>query len=360
MLEEKRAPEDFALWKRDEKHQMQWDSPWGRGFPGWHIECSAMARKYLGDTLDIHTGGEDNAFPHHECEIAQSEALTGKPFSNFWLHTRFLQLDGRRMAKSSGPMMVVEDLEARGYSPRVVRYFLLSAHYRTPLNFSWEGLDAAKATLDSLDAMMRGLAADSNAADRAEVAARLAQVEGRNLALYGYGVKGFTLSMIETAMELTNGQASAGIIRDILAAGREMLSQPVEPLPGVDQALAELSERYRLVLITKGDLLHQEQKLAASGLGDLFAAVEIVSEKDADTYRRVFERHGTGAAEAAMCGNSLKSDILPALEAGAWAAYLPYSVTWAHEMADAPTDHPRFAELGSISQLPGWLTKLTA
>ena len=197
-------------------------------------------------------------------------------------------------------------------------------------------------------------------ADRAEVAARLAQVEGRNLALYGYGVKGFTLSMIETAMELTNGQASAGIIRDILAAGREMLNEPVEPLPGVDQALTELSERYRLVLITKGDLLHQEQKLAASGLGDLFAAVEIVSEKDADTYRRVFERHGTGAAEAAMCGNSLKSDILPALEAGAWAAYLPYSVTWAHEMADAPTDHPRFAELGSISQLPGWLTKLTA
>ena len=170
VLEEKRAPEDFALWKRDEKHQMQWDSPWGRGFPGWHIECSAMARKYFGDTLDIHTGGEDNAFPHHECEIAQSEALTGKPFSRFWLHTRFLVLDGKKMAKSSGPMVNLGDIETRGYAHRVVRYYLLSAHYRTPLNFSWEGLDAAKSAVESLDAMVRGLVEDANAPDRPEVA----------------------------------------------------------------------------------------------------------------------------------------------------------------------------------------------
>ena len=132
-----------------------------------------------------------------------------------------------------------------------------------------------------------------------------------------------------------------------------MLAHPVETLPGVDAALAALSERYRLVLITKGDLLHQEQKLAASGLGDLFAAVEIVSEKDARTYETVFARHGTGAGEAAMCGNSIRSDILPALEAGAWAAHVPYPLTWAHEMADAPTGHPRFAELASIPRVAG-------
>ena len=195
----------------------------------------------------------------------------------------------------------------------------------------------------------------ADVADRQVLEARLSEVERRNLRLYGYGVKGFTLSMIETAMELTDGQAPSAVIREILAAGREMLSEPVEPLPGVDAALAELSQRYRLVLITKGDLLHQEQKLAASGLGDLFAAVEIVSEKDASTYERVFARHGTGAGEAAMCGNSMKSDILPALEAGSWAAHVPYPLTWAHEVAEAPLGHPRFAELASISEFPGWL-----
>ena len=195
-------------------------------------------------------------------------------------------------------------------------------------------------------------------ADREVLEARLSEVERRNLRLYGYGVKGFTLSMIETAMELTDGEAPSAVIREILAAGREMLSEPVEPLPGVDAALAKLSERYRLVLITKGDLLHQEQKLAASGLGDLFAAIEIVSEKDASTYERVFARHGTGAEEAAMCGNSMKSDILPALEAGSWAAHVPYPLTWAHEVAEAPQGHPRFAELASISDFPAWLAKV--
>ena len=199
-------------------------------------------------------------------------------------------------------------------------------------------------------------------ADHAEpdfLDSRLAEVERRNLALYGYGVKGFTLSLIETAMDITGGQPPGRIIAEILAAGREMLAHPVETLPGVDQVIADLSENYRLVLITKGDLLHQEQKLAASGLGDLFAAVEIVSEKDASTYERVFARHGTGAAEAAMCGNSMRSDILPALEAGAWAAHVPYPLTWAHEMADAPVGHGRFVELGSISEFPAWVKSLS-
>jgi putative hydrolase of the HAD superfamily len=188
--------------------------------------------------------------------------------------------------------------------------------------------------------------------------ARLAAVERRNLALYGYGVKGFTLSLIETAMELTGGEPSGRVIAEILAAGREMLAHPVETLPGVDAALAALSDAYRLVLITKGDLLHQEQKLAASGLGELFVAVEIVSEKDAATYARVFARHGTGPEEAAMCGNSLRSDVLPALEAGAFAAHIPYPLTWAHEMAEAPQGHPRFAELAAIADLPAWVRGL--
>lgn len=192
-------------------------------------------------------------------------------------------------------------------------------------------------------------------ADRDTLEARLAETEKRNLRLYGYGVKGFTLSMIETAMELTGGEAPASVVREILAAGREMLAHPVETLPGVDEALAALSERYRLVLITKGDLLDQERKLAASGLGDLFAAVEIVSEKDHRTYDRIFARHGTGADEAVMAGNSMKSDVLPALEAGAFAVHIPYVITWAHELADAPENHARFGALDSIADLPAWI-----
>ena len=207
-------------------------------------------------------------------------------------------------------------------------------------------------TQDRFRALMADVAAPETLDER------LAEVERRNLALYGYGVKGFTLSLIETAMELTGGEPPGRVVADILAAGREMLAHPVEPLPGVEQALAELSESYRLVLITKGDLLHQEQKLAASGLGDLFAAVEIVSEKDARTYETVFSRHGTGAGAAAMCGNSLRSDVLPALQAGAYAAHVPYPLTWAHEVADAPSGHPRFVELPSIRDLPRWVKDL--
>jgi len=195
-------------------------------------------------------------------------------------------------------------------------------------------------------------------ADRADTAlmeARLAEVEGRNLRLYGYGIKGFTLSMIETAMELCDGEAPPHVVREILAAGREMLSHPVETLPGVVEALDALSHRHRLVLITKGDLLDQERKLAASGLGDLFAAVEIVSEKDRGTYDRVFNRHGTGPDEAVMVGNSMKSDVLPALAAGAYGVHIPYHVTWAHEVADAPIGHPRYGALDTIAALPDWI-----
>jgi cysteinyl-tRNA synthetase len=182
VLEEKRNPADFALWKRDEKHQMQWDSPWGRGFPGWHIECSAMSRKYLGDELDIHTGGEDNAFPHHECEIAQSEAVTGKQFVRFWLHCRFLLVDGAKMGKSKGNWYLIGDVEKRGWSMRALRYFLLSAHYRAPINFTWEGLDAAKGAVESFDAMTRRVIASMRPDDDPAVIAACARFDREFLA----------------------------------------------------------------------------------------------------------------------------------------------------------------------------------
>ena len=116
VLDEKRSPADFALWKSDPKHLMKWESRYGdHGFPGWHIECSAMAREHLGDQIDIHTGGEDNVFPHHECEIAQTEAFTGEPFAKYWMHTKFLQVDGGKMSKSLGNVYTLDDVEERGY-----------------------------------------------------------------------------------------------------------------------------------------------------------------------------------------------------------------------------------------------------
>jgi cysteinyl-tRNA synthetase len=150
--EEKRHPADFALWKSDPKHIMKWESRFGPdGFPGWHIECSAMARKHLGDQIDIHTGGEDNVFPHHECEIAQSEAFTGKPFARYWMHAKFLQVDGGKMSKSLGNVWNLDDVKARGFTPRVLRFALIRGHYRGPLNFTWEIMEEARSALDKLD-----------------------------------------------------------------------------------------------------------------------------------------------------------------------------------------------------------------
>jgi cysteinyl-tRNA synthetase len=149
-LKEKRHPADFALWKTDDKHLMQWDAPWGRGFPGWHIECSAMAMKYLGETFDIHTGGEDNKFPHHEAEIAQSEAASGKPFVRFWLHARHMMWDGQKISKSLGNVVLVKDMIDKGYTPQEIRYTLVSTRYREQADFSWQLFENARKALGYL------------------------------------------------------------------------------------------------------------------------------------------------------------------------------------------------------------------
>lgn len=146
-LGEKKLPTDFALWKfspKEKKRQMEWESPWGVGFPGWHIECSAMAMHHLGETIDIHCGGTDHIRVHHTNEIAQSEAATGKQFSRFWLHGEFLRLDGEKMSKSSGDFLTLDSLIQKGYSPLDYRYFALGSHYRNYLTFSFEALDSAR------------------------------------------------------------------------------------------------------------------------------------------------------------------------------------------------------------------------
>ena len=144
---EKEEGADFVLWKKSKENEPSWDSPWGKGRPGWHIECSAMSMKYLGETFDIHAGGEDLIFPHHENEIAQSEGATGKPFVKYWLHAKHLLVNGEKMSKSKGNFYTLRDLIEKGYDPLIIRYRLISAHYRSPLDFTLESLNASREAL---------------------------------------------------------------------------------------------------------------------------------------------------------------------------------------------------------------------
>jgi cysteinyl-tRNA synthetase len=174
-LGDKRHPTDFALWKftaPGEKRQMEWDSPWGRGYPGWHIECSTMAQKYLGDYFDIHCGGEDHIPVHHTNEIAQTEARVGTRLANFWLHGYFLLSNDAKMAKSAGEFLRLSLLQERGYDPLAYRYLCLTAHYRTQMSFSWESLDAATTALDRMRQGVHALPDESSAQPDATYIAR--------------------------------------------------------------------------------------------------------------------------------------------------------------------------------------------
>ena len=154
--EKKQDALDFALWKAAKEGEIYWESPWGKGRPGWHIECSAMAKKYLGETIDIHAGGQDLAFPHHENEIAQSEALTGKPFARYWMHNGYINIDNEKMSKSLGNFVLVHDL-IKMHDPQVVRFFMLSVHYRHPINYSIELLENTRAGLERIKTSYQNL-----------------------------------------------------------------------------------------------------------------------------------------------------------------------------------------------------------
>ena len=216
----------------------------------------------------------------------------------------------------------------------------------------WHNMRHFHATQDALVRMLEPFA-DAGIARPA-----LEACEIRNLKLYGYGAKAFTLSMIETALELGGEEIPATVIREILEAGKALHAHPVELFEGIEETLSALNERARLVLVTKGDLFHQEAKLAASGLGELFTGIEIVSDKTPSTFAAIFGRYGADPGAALMAGDSMRSDILPALEAGAWAAYIPQPLGWSHEQRPAPADHPRFVELPSLAALVHWLDHL--
>ncbi|MGB6144062.1 MAG: HAD family hydrolase [Rhodanobacter sp.] len=197
-------------------------------------------------------------------------------------------------------------------------------------------------------------------ADR-DVHERMLATEQRNLKLFGYGAKGMALSMVETAIAVSDGRIGAADIHALIELGKTVLQHPVELLPGIRAAVEAVAQQYEVVLITKGDLFHQEKKVAQSGLADLFRRIEIVSEKDAAAYRRVLGEFDLQPAQFAMVGNSLRSDIEPVLRLGGWGVYMPYHVTWAHELENGlAADEPRMLTVDAPAAIPAAVERLRA
>lgn len=245
--QEKRSQTDFALWKfspQNTKRQMEWESPWGVGFPGWHIECSAMAMKFLGDTIDIHTGGIDHVNIHHTNEIAQSEAATGKQFVRYWMHNAFLLVEGKKMSKSLGTVFTLEDLFGKGYDPLVFRYLMLTAHYRSEMNFTWESLSSAKAALDSLRKIVASLD-DDGVSDEGYVAKFREIVNNdvdapRGLALAWEVAKSDLSSAVKRATLLDFDKVLGLKLSEIVT-----ISESSNVIPGEVSRLAEEREKMR-------------------------------------------------------------------------------------------------------------------
>lgn len=216
----------------------------------------------------------------------------------------------------------------------------------------WENEPFFRLTQERFAALLRDFAPPHHLMEHLEAAER------RNIKHYGFGVKGFVLSMIETAVDVTDGKVPGSVIKQLIREGQEMLRHPIHLLPHAADCVEALAGQYHLLLITKGDLLDQERKLAQSGLGEMFDGVEIVSDKTPEVYDRIFARHETAPEAAMMVGNSLKSDIIPMLECGGWGVYVPQEVTWEFEHAERPETAPRFREIDDLSALPGLIDAL--
>ncbi len=231
--ENKRNPTDFTLWKASKPGEPQWDSPWGKGRPGWHIECSAMVRKHLGDSIDIHGGGMDLIFPHHENEIAQCEAVTAKPFVKYWLHNGFIEISGQKMSKSLGNIWKAKDALAR-YKPEILRYFFLSAHYRSGLNYSQ----------DILEACVKGLAEFNLTFQRIEEALNAPDGnEPQDLLALRLGVDEAEVKFKEAMDDDFNTPRALAVLFDLARESRRVLSQASRMSAGAKSLLAEAADR---------------------------------------------------------------------------------------------------------------------
>jgi putative hydrolase of the HAD superfamily len=219
----------------------------------------------------------------------------------------------------------------------------------------WKSEDYYRAAQARFEAMLAAYV------DLDDMHERLYAVEKRNIALFGYGVKGMALSMLEAAFEISGGRVSAADLHGIVQLAKELLRHPVELIPGIREAVADIAADFPVVLVTKGDLFHQEAKVRDSGLADAFGRIEIVSEKDEATYRRLFREFEVEPHEFLMVGNSLRSDIVPVLALGGWGVHMPYHVTWAHERdAGGVPDPARFREVAGAAQLPAAVRALAA
>ncbi len=231
--ENKRNPTDFALWKASKPGEPQWDSPWGKGRPGWHIECSAMVRKHLGDSIDIHGGGIDLIFPHHENEIAQCEALTGKPFVKYWLHNGFIEISGQKMSKSLGNIWKAKDALAQ-YQPEILRYFFLSAHYRSGLNFSKEILEACGKGLDEFNLTFQRIEEALNGPDG---------TGQQDLLALRLGVDEVEGKFKEAMDDDFNTPRALAALFDLARESRRVLSQSANMTAGAKSLLGEAADR---------------------------------------------------------------------------------------------------------------------
>ncbi|WP_372365899.1 cysteine--tRNA ligase [Candidatus Uabimicrobium sp. HlEnr_7] len=250
----KKSAADFALWKCDDKHIMKWPSPWSTGFPGWHIECSAMAMKYLGETLDIHTGGEDNIFPHHEAEIAQSECATHKTFARYWLHARHLLVDGGKMSKSKGNFFTVRELIAKGYSGSEIRYALISTHYRQNMNFTTGVKDGNYQNIEKIEALEE---AKTNIRRMKDFIAAMEQIEstckqGIN-SLIEKTLADFSAAM-DDDLNISGGLSAmyqfireVNKLRDKEQLGREDAQQAIDTIKKIDSVLGVLCDEEQQV-----------------------------------------------------------------------------------------------------------------
>jgi cysteinyl-tRNA synthetase len=259
---EKRNPADFALWKKAEAvHIMRWPSPWGEGFPGWHIECSAMSMKYLGETFDIHGGGMDNQFPHHECEIAQSEAATGKPFVKYWIHNNLVTVNGKKMSKSLGNFVTLKDAFIK-YDPLVVRFFILQSHYRSTLDFSNEALQGAKTGYEKLLTTIRNIREEIQKAESEK------RKEGASFDLLSYKKR-----FMEAMDDDFNAPLSMGVLFELSREVNQALNSEqklsIDFLRQIDMCFSELGGGILGIIPIVGiyaDLLIKKQLISASAI----------------------------------------------------------------------------------------------
>ena len=267
--EKKEDPLDFALWKKAKEGEIAWDSPWGKGRPGWHIECSAMAKKFLGETIDIHAGGQDLTFPHHENEIAQSEALNDKPFANYWMHNGYMNINNEKMSKSLGNFILARDL-IKKHDPMVIRFFMLSVHYRNPINFTDELLESAKNSLERIKT------AYHNLEHREQASTNLAKDREKWLSIIEQSKKDF-----EAAMDDDFNTANAiTVIFDLAKEANLYLN---ENHTDVD-VIEKFQEQLKTLLDVLGITIEEEQAL----LDDEIEA--LIAEREEARKARNFER----------------------------------------------------------------------